>query len=216
MGDPPDWLLELPAKVSAGDPYFSWFVPPGSGVRQAAVLILVGSGDRGPDVLLIERAADLRAHAGQPAFPGGAVDAADADAAAAALRETVEEVGIDPAGVDVIGVLPVLHLAVSAFAVTPVLGWWRDPAPTLRAAPAEVAAVARVPIAELVEPANRVRVRLRSGYLGPAFEVGGMLVWGFTAMVLDRLLELAGLSRPWLPSPVRDIDRQLSAPWDRR
>jgi hypothetical protein len=60
-------------------------------------------------------------------------------------------------------------------------------------------------VAELIDPANRLRVRHPSGYVGPAFEVGGMLVWGFTAGLLDRLLELAGWALPWDPRRVREI-----------
>ena len=65
--------------------------------------------------------------------------------------------------------------------------------------------MARVPVADLVDPANRLQLRHASGYVGPAFEVGGMLVWGFTAGLLDRLLELAGWAVPWDTARVRDL-----------
>jgi hypothetical protein len=81
--------------------------------------------------------------------------------------------------------------------VTPELGWWRAPSPVRAAAPAEVAAVHRVPLAELVDPANRLRVTHPSGYVGAAFHVRGMLVWGFTGGLLDRVLAIAGWERPW-------------------
>ena len=81
--------------------------------------------------------------------------------------------------------------------VVPVLAWWRVPSVVGPVDPAECAAVARVPIAELVAPVNRLQVRHPNGYVGPAFAVGGMLVWGFTAGLLDRLLELAGWATPW-------------------
>lgn len=175
----------------------SRFVPPDDGGRQSAVLILLGEGPDGPDLLLIERSADLRSHAGQPAFPGGALDPDDSGPVAAALREAHEETGLDPAGVEVFATLPSLWLPPSGFVVTPVLGWWRTPTPVHAAAPAEVAAVHRVPVAELVDPANRWRVRHPVGFVGPAFAVRGMLVWGFTAGLVDRLLDLAGWSLPW-------------------
>ena len=77
------------------------------GGRPGAVLVLFGEDpDAGPDILLIERAHDMRSHAGQPAFPGGAVDDDDSGPVAAALREAVEETGLDPAGVDVLAELP--------------------------------------------------------------------------------------------------------------
>ena len=81
--------------------------------------------------------------------------------------------------------------------MTPVLGWWRTPSPVHAAEPAEVAAVHRVPVAELTHPGNRVLVTHPSGYVGPAFKVRGMLVWGFTAGLLDRLLAISGWEVPW-------------------
>jgi 8-oxo-dGTP pyrophosphatase MutT (NUDIX family) len=176
---------------------------PASGGRAGAVLVLFGEGPAGPDLLLIERSATLRSHAGQPAFPGGAVDPGE-DAVTAALREAAEEVGLDPAGVDVFAELPALHVPPGNFVVTPVLAWWRDPHDVRPVDPREVAAVDRVPIAELTDPANRCRIRLREGFVGPGFSVRGLLVWGFTAGLTDRLLVLAGWERPWQPGPLVD------------
>ena len=142
---------------------------------------------------------------GQPAFPGGAADPEDADARATALREANEEVGLDPGSVTVLAELPRLWIPVSDFVVTPVLAWWHDPHPVHPREPAEVAHVARLPVAELVDPANRMRVRHPSGWIGPAFSVRGMLVWGFTAGVLSRLLEMGGWARPWPRSRVAEL-----------
>jgi 8-oxo-dGTP pyrophosphatase MutT (NUDIX family) len=202
----PGWLQQLAASAPAltGD-QLSRFQPPDEGGRESAVLVLFGEGPSGPDVLLIERAATMRSHAGQPAFPGGAIDPGDASPTAAALREAVEETGLDPTGVDVLGELPQLWLPPSGFVVVPVLAWWREPSAVSAVDPAECAAVARVPVADLTDPANRLRVRHQSGYVGPAFEVGGMLVWGFTAGLLDRLLDLAGWALPWDLARVREI-----------
>ena len=179
--------------------------PPPAGGRRSAVLILFGPG---PDLLLIERSDRLRKHAGQPAFPGGAVDPGDDGPVATALRESAEEVGLDPAGVEVVTLLPELFLPPTGFLVTPVLAWWHTPAPVGVVDPGEVARVERVPVAELVEPANRCRIRGPSGYAGPAFTVRGMLVWGFTAAVLDRILELGGWARPWDADDVRDLPQR--------
>lgn len=178
------------------------FVPPPEGGRDSAVLILLGHGAQGPDVLLIQRADDMRAHAGQPAFPGGARDSDDIDAAAAALREAEEETGLDPRGVEVFGLLPTLWVPVSGFVVAPVIGWWRDPSPVSAVDRAEVASVHRIPIAELAEPAHRMRVRHPSGYVGLGFEVHGLTVWGFTAGLLSGILDLGGWARPWGPDRV--------------
>jgi 8-oxo-dGTP pyrophosphatase MutT (NUDIX family) len=184
-------------------------VPPSlPGIRAAAVLVLFGEGPEGPDLLLIERATTLNTHAGQPAFPGGGIDAGDAGPVGAALREAEEETGLDPAGVEVLATLPELYLSHSRYRVTPVVGWWRKPTDVFVCDPGEVAAVARVPIAELVEPANRLNVRSPAGRAGPAFRVRGMLVWGFTAGLLTRLLDVGGWALPW------DTDRTEDLPPD--
>src|SRR5258708_5251906 len=108
-------------------------------------LMLVGTGPNGADVLLIERGADLRKHAGQAAFPGGAIDEADGGPVRAALREAAEETGVDPDGVLVVGVLPELYIPRSDFRVTPVLGWWHTPVAASPGAPGEIPAGRGVP-----------------------------------------------------------------------
>ncbi len=197
----PDWWQPLLGRVSGPDGLRIGRMarPPAEGGRPSAVLILLGQEPAadGPDVLLLQRAADMRNHAGQPAFPGGAADPGDPDPPGTALREAAEEVGLDPSTVRVLATLPPLWISVSRFVVTPVLAWWRSPHPVHPRLPAEVARVERVPVAELVDPANRMWLRHPSGYRGPAFRVRGMLVWGFTAGVLTALLDLAGWARPW-------------------
>jgi 8-oxo-dGTP pyrophosphatase MutT (NUDIX family) len=181
------------------------FTPPDDTGRRSAVLILFGEGPEGPDLLLIQRAEDMRSHAGQPAFPGGAEDPVDGGSVGAALREAQEETGLDPDGVDVIHCLPEVWLPPSGYVVTPVLGWWREPSPVSAMDPAEVSSVHRVPLADLTDPANRVSVRHPSGYIGPGFTVHDMLVWGFTAHLIDRILALAGWERTWDSGRIVDI-----------
>jgi len=173
--------------------------------RKSAVLILFGEGSQGPDVLLIERSAHMRSHAGQPAFPGGGVDATDDGPVAAALREAQEETGLDPEGVEVVAVFDDIWVPPSGNVVTPVLAWWHTPCEVEPADVNEVAAVSRVPIAALADPDNRVQVRAPSGRLGPAFEVADMFVWGFTAGVLTRLLSVGGWEQPWDSERVVDL-----------
>ena len=199
----PTWLQPVADVAASIRPeQLSRFLPPDEGGRQSAVLMLFGDGPDGPDLLLIQRASTVSSHAGQPAFPGGAVDDTDTDVVAAALREAEEETGLDPAGVHVFATLPALWLPPSGFVVTPVLGWWRDESPVGVVDPGEVESVVRVPLSELLDPANRVSVSHPSGFVGPAFEVRGLLVWGFTAGLLSRLLAIAGLERPWDTSVV--------------
>ncbi len=184
--------------------------PPTSGGRQSAVLILFGDGPAGPDLLFIQRSAGLRRHPGQPAFPGGALEEDElADPGggpvAAALREAREEVGLDPAGVDVLAVLPEMFIPRSDFRVVPVLAWWRLPVAVRPVDIGEVAAVERIPVADLADPTHRLMLRMPSGRLSPAFRVGPMLIWGFTAGLVDRLLALAGWERPWDSGVVREL-----------
>ena len=206
----PDWLRPLLDAVRDDD--VLQLLPPGvkppADARRSAVLILFGEGTRGPDVLLIERTAHLRSHAGQPAFPGGGIEPDDDGPVAAALREAEEETGLDPAGVDVLATLPELWLPPSGNVVTPVLAWWRTPSDVTPADVHEVASVARVPLADLAEPANRLQIRHPSGLVGPAFEVADMLVWGFTAGVLARLLTLGGWEQPWDTARVTDLPHE--------
>ena len=206
----PDWWNPLAANAAAVRvDQLSRFSPPRDGGRESAVLILLGEGldgaDGGPDVLLLERAHTMRNHAGQPAFPGGMTDPGDGGPVGTALREANEEVGLDPSTVDVVTVMPALWLPPSNFVVTPVLAWWHSPHPVAAGDPAEVARVARVPIAELADPANRLRVRHPSGHIGPAFAVRSMVVWGFTAGLLSALLDLAGWSLPWNRAHVSEL-----------
>lgn len=167
--------------------------------RTASVLVLLkDSHDLGPTVLLQQRAATLRHHPGEVAFPGGAAEDGDADAAATALREAAEELAVEPGSVDVGAALPPLWIPVSGFAVTPILALWTSPHPVAPQAASEVAAAHQVPLPLLAEPASRGTVRYPSGRSGPGFQVAGVpLIWGFTAGVLSWLLDLGGWSRPW-------------------
>jgi 8-oxo-dGTP pyrophosphatase MutT (NUDIX family) len=204
----PTWLRPVVEATSDLDPtLFRRVSPPQENARDAAVLILLGEHEtRGPDVLLQLRADGGGAHSGQVAFPGGASEPGDEGPVATALREAVEETGLDPSGVRPLAVLPVLGIPVSGFQVTPVIAHWEQPSRVWAVDPAESAAVARVPIAELVDPANRFTCRHPSGFLGPAFALPGMLVWGFTAALLTLLLQLGGWEEPWDGSVIRDLD----------
>lgn len=204
----PGWLRRLVAATRDLDAsVFERLSPPAVDARDAAVLILFGEHQtRGADVLLQLRADGGGAHSGQVAFPGGSVEPGDGGPVDTALREAVEETGVDPAGVRPVALLPQLHIPVSGFHVTPVVAHWEKPSRVWAVDPAESAAVARVPIADLVDPANRFQLRHVSGFLGPAFALPGMVVWGFTAAVLALVLDIGGWARPWDGTDIRDLD----------
>ncbi|UOQ61752.1 CoA pyrophosphatase [Leucobacter rhizosphaerae] len=195
-------------------------------VRRSSVLILFGALDRTPavdarsvqtippelDVLLTMRAAGMRHHAGQIAFPGGGAEPEDADVAATALREATEETGLDASGVEVLGALPEVHIPVSNNLVTPVVGWWTLPS-EIAADSVESVEVFRAPVAELLDPSARGTSVLDRGgmhFRGPAFRLGprfgGQVVWGFTGILLATLFDELGWAVPWDASrefPVR-------------
>ncbi|MFD0000130.1 NUDIX hydrolase [Nocardia sp. NPDC127526] len=190
--------------------------------RQASVLVLFGgSPDADPealgglpadaDVLLTQRAATLRQHSGQVAFPGGGVEPGDDGPIDTALREAWEETGLDRAGVEPFAVLPKIFVPPSRFDVTPVVAYWRTPGEVGVVSETEAARVVRVPIKDLIDPANRFVVRHPLGYMGPAFAVEGMLVWGFTAGVLAGLLAVSGWEHEWDHHDVRDLQASLAA-----
>jgi 8-oxo-dGTP pyrophosphatase MutT (NUDIX family) len=227
MSQAPAWLATLlAAAATVRAEQLSSFLPPddGSGRASSVLIAFAGAPEQHddaaalPSVLLIERAASLRTHANQIAFPGGASDPDDADAVATALREAHEEVGLESAHVQIAATLPPIFLPPSRFVVTPVIGWFDTGAtrPTVVDV-AEVSRVALVPVAELVDPANRFRVIHPSGWQGPAFEVPGLFVWGFTAGLLDRIFAFAGWERDWddtvfRPLPERMINDPVPTP----
>ena len=202
--EPPGWLRDLAASAAVMEvPEVAR--PPASGGRRSAVLVLFGDGVQGPDLLYIQRSEGLRRHPGQPAFPGGKIEQSDDGPVAAALREAVEETGLDPVGVDVLTTLPEMFIARSEFRIIPVLGWWRTPSAVRPTDIGEVAAVERIGVADLADPANRLILRFPGGRSGPAFRIGAMLIWGFTALLTDRLLALGGFERPWDATTIRAL-----------
>ena len=194
--------------------------------RAAAVLVLLsGSFDADaarpgglPDdaeILLLERATTLRQHSGQVAFPGGAHDEGEDYPVRTALREAQEETGLDPDGVRVLANLPSFSTLPSPFEVVPVLSYWERPSPVWAVDQGETARVARVRVAELLDPANRFQVRrdFLGGrvYQGPAFLVDGMLVWGFTGGLFDAISKACRWDVPWNTDDVRPLDEAIAS-----
>jgi 8-oxo-dGTP pyrophosphatase MutT (NUDIX family) len=211
----PQWLRPVEAAAARIEAeHLTTFVPPeGSDARRGAVLMLFGDGPTGGELLLTERAHDMRSHPGQVSFPGGSIDPGES-VVEAALREAEEEVGLDPAEVEVFGLLPELWLPPSNFAVTPVLGWWREPGHVEVVSRAEVHAIHHVAIDDLLDPANRVTVRHPRGYQSPGFLIGpdrDVILWGFTGGIISRLFDYLGWSRPWDETRIRDLPPYMLA-----
>jgi 8-oxo-dGTP pyrophosphatase MutT (NUDIX family) len=191
--------------------------------RDAAVLVLFSgpqsSGDApdslpdDADLLLIVRAATLRHHAGQAAFPGGASDPGDDGPVSTALREAREETGIDTGRLHPLVTMERTFIAPSGFHVVPVLAYSPDPGPVAVMDQAETAKVARVPVRAFINPANRLMVYRRTfsrRFAGPAFLLNEMLVWGFTGQVISAMLDVAGWAKPWDASDVRELDEAMA------
>jgi 8-oxo-dGTP pyrophosphatase MutT (NUDIX family) len=158
-------------------------------LRDAGVLIGVVAGEV-PRVLLTKRASGLKHHPGQIAFPGGKVDPGDGGPVGAALREAEEEIGLPRGAVEVLGVLPP-HETVTGYAVTPVVGWIRDPVDPVAEA-GEVAEVFAVPFAHVTDPAKFViESRMWRGMRRRYYAVpwGPYYIWGATARMLRVLAD---------------------------
>lgn len=157
-------------------------------LRPAGVLVPIIERSGSLVVLLTERSAELRHHAGQVSFPGGGMEPGDADICATALREAHEEVGIQPREVDIAGYLEPTP-TVTGFAVTPVIGFV-DSSFVLCVEPREVKAVFEVPLDFLMDPRNEKHSqRDYQGTTIPVvtFHYAGQRIWGATANILITL-----------------------------
>jgi len=172
--------------------------PRAASLRAAAVLVPLVARPQGLSVLLTQRTAHLHDHAGQISFPGGRIEADDADAIQAALRETEEEIGLARAHVEIVGRLDTYRTR-TAYEVVPVVGLVTPPFDLLPDT-FEVADIFEVPLAFVLDPANRVRrsrlVEGRERFFW-AIPYGARNIWGATAGMLVNLAEILALeARP--------------------
>ena len=159
-------------------------------LKPAAVLILVVNRPDAPTVLFTQRTAHLTDHGGQISFPGGRVEDDDPSAEHTALRETVEETGVDETRITLIGSIP-RYTTGTGYLITPVVGWMEPPV-AYRPDPKEVEECFEVPLDFLMSPANHARHSgewkgvTRSYYAMP---YGERYIWGVTAGIIHRLYE---------------------------
>jgi 8-oxo-dGTP pyrophosphatase MutT (NUDIX family) len=164
------------------------------GGTDAAVLLALYGWPEEPGLIFTERRADLRRHAGEISFPGGRQDEADADLIATALRETEEEIALDPAAVQLAGALPPVSTFVTGYRVHPFVGLVSDPiALGLKPNPTEVETVLTFSL-QLLRENYEMRRLVRGGVAihTPTYEVEGQLIWGATARILGELIERLG------------------------
>jgi 8-oxo-dGTP pyrophosphatase MutT (NUDIX family) len=159
--------------------------------RDAAILIPIIATPE-PTLIFTVRTDTVRSHKGQISFPGGSIDPEDPSALDAALRETKEEIGLDPSLVRVLGELDTMPTFVSGYVVSPFVGWLDDD-PELDPNPGEVAEVLRVPIADLVDDIRQEPGFEHAGrsYPTEAWVWNDHVIWGVTARIIRMFLVLA-------------------------
>jgi 8-oxo-dGTP pyrophosphatase MutT (NUDIX family) len=188
-------LLDLPEPVDDEGTFMPDWTPDEPFNRPpvpAAVLIALVERPNGYSVLYTERSASLRNHSGQIAFPGGKIDGADADAAAAALREAHEEVDLHPSDARVLGFMP-NYFTGTNYLITPVVAVVR-PSRQFEPNPGEVEAVFEVPLYLLMQRGSYLTMRLlRKGVEHTTWQIDheGHRIWGITANLTRRFYELA-------------------------
>ncbi len=161
--------------------------------RRAAVLICLFEQNAETHIVFIRRATTLRSHSGEIAFPGGSVDREDASPAITALREAQEEIGLEPARVELMGIMPPVFTVVSNFLITPVVAYLPLGPGELRLQPGEVDELLIFPLEGLTDPAiYHTEEWTRGGVARTVyfFDYGSNRIWGATARMLNALLQL--------------------------
>jgi 8-oxo-dGTP pyrophosphatase MutT (NUDIX family) len=200
MPEPPAALM--PLRLDTGERRRLGITRGPEEARPAAVLVLVApssdAADAEAEVILIRRVDRGGHHSGDVALPGGRFETGDVDAAAAALREAAEEVGLDAtaAGVRVVGELETFWIPISDYRVTPVLAIAAH-RPELRPSPDEVEEIVRAPLAAFLAdaPIELIETEVQGFPLQfGAYPTNGLRVWGATARILGQLGAIIGRS----------------------
>ena len=162
--------------------------------KKSAVLILFNPFAEDLSIILTKRSAHLKHHRGQVSFPGGRVDKADKDDISTALRETHEEIGINPEDIKVLGRLSRLIIPPTNFDVCPIVGILTK-SPSYLLSLDEVESVVEVPIVQLLDKQNTKQKLFTTSSSGnhrkaPYYDVMGLEIWGATAMIISELVEV--------------------------
>jgi 8-oxo-dGTP pyrophosphatase MutT (NUDIX family) len=161
--------------------------------RKSAVLLPLFVQDGVLHLTLIRRASTLRAHGGEIAFPGGQVEPSDTSLLMTAVRETHEEIGLDPTRIEILGVLPPVFTVVSNYLITPVVAFLPQGPGTLKLQESEVAELLIIPLPKLADPAIAYteqwtrNSRTRTIHF---YDYNSQRIWGATGRILMMLLEL--------------------------
>ncbi len=161
--------------------------------RRAAVLLAIFEHEERTQIALIRRASTLRSHSGEIAFPGGGVDSTDGSPVMTALRESQEEIGLDPARVEVLGLLSPVFTIVSNYLITPVVAFLPQGLGVLQLQASEVTELIIAPLEHLADPAIASTEEWTRGGLTRTvyfYDYGSYRIWGATGRMLHALLEM--------------------------
>ena len=161
--------------------------------RNASVLIGLFDENNETYISFIRRASTLRTHSGEIAFPGGAADVSDVSPIVTALREAQEEIGLAPARVEVLGIMPPVFTVVSNFLITPVVAYLPEGPGTLQLQISEIAEIIFLPLQGLADPSiyhTEQWLREDVSHTVYFFDYGTYRIWGATARMLTMLLDL--------------------------
>jgi 8-oxo-dGTP pyrophosphatase MutT (NUDIX family) len=174
------------SRAMARRPHRDYELPPG---REAAVLLMLFEREDEPWLVFTKRTDSVKHHKGEISFPGGARDEEDADIAATAIRETVEELGVDPADITIVGRLDELPTFVTGYNVTPFVAVVPEQH-TYRPSADEIDEIIELPVAELARIGRRETIERRGFAIETnVFETRGHYIWGFTGAVLRLFLD---------------------------
>jgi 8-oxo-dGTP pyrophosphatase MutT (NUDIX family) len=180
-------LMMMP---TARDESFKFPIYKKAPVESAVLVLFYSDGSGNIKFPLIQRPTYNGAHSGQISFPGGKAEKSDRDLVHTALREAAEEIGIIPEDVDVVGRLSELHIAISNFVVTPVVGFMTKK-PQFVMDMQEVEEVIEADLHDIIKPEKRkegmIVIREKYKIQTPYFDIGNRVVWGATAMMLNEL-----------------------------